>query len=117
MPIDVGIDDGAIWVLEFATFRRGGNCFAGGDYIADSGRLSRVSADGTLQPAIIGLNTPGAFLFGDDDTIFISEVFLGRVLAVQLSADVSQWPLDVAKIQSDNLTRTLEPFPIATLTP
>ncbi len=118
MPIDVGVaDDGALWVLEFATFRRGGNCFAGGDYIADSGRLSRVAADGTLQPAIVGLNTPGAFLFGADDTIYVSEVFLGRVLALQLSADASQWPLDVAKLQADNQTLTLQPFPIATLTP
>ncbi|MCA9986554.1 MAG: ScyD/ScyE family protein, partial [Anaerolineales bacterium] len=40
MPIDVAQDrSGAIWVLEFAEFRAGGDCFTGGDYLPDSGRL------------------------------------------------------------------------------
>ena len=118
MPIDVAVDgNGRIWVLEFARFREGGDCFAGGDYVVGSGRLSRVDADGQLQPAITGLNTPGAFLLTDEDTIFISEVFPGRVLAVQLPQDEASWPISVADIQPDDQTLTVNAIPIATFTP
>jgi hypothetical protein len=118
MPIDVSVaEDGRIWVLEFAQFREGSDCFAGGDYVAGSGRLSRLGDDGRLQPVVIGLNTPGAFLLAEDGTIFISEVFPGRVLAIHLPLDEALWPVSASGIQADDQTLIMTPIPIATLTP
>ncbi|MCO5188321.1 MAG: ScyD/ScyE family protein [Anaerolineae bacterium] len=118
MPIDVAIDSSDyIWVLEFAEFRAGGDCFAGGDYLPTSGRLSRLDAAGQLQPVITGLTTPGAFMFADDDTIVISEVFSGRIVAVQPPTDETLWPISVADIRPNSQTLTAKSIPIATLTP
>ncbi|HEX6383930.1 MAG TPA: ScyD/ScyE family protein, partial [Anaerolineae bacterium] len=83
MPIDVAQDpDGTIWVLEFARFTPGASCFTGEGYQANSGRLSRIQAGGTLQPALTDLNFPGAILPMPDGSLYISEVFAGRVLHV-----------------------------------
>ncbi|MCB8943737.1 MAG: ScyD/ScyE family protein [Ardenticatenaceae bacterium] len=96
MPIDVAVDEnGRIWVLEFAQFREGGDCFAGGDYVVASGRLSRLDENGEPQPVVTDLNTPGAFLLADEGTVLISEVFAGRVLAIQLPAEAA-WPISAA---------------------
>jgi hypothetical protein len=118
MPIDVAVDgDGRIWVLEFAQFRQGGDCFAAGDYVPGSGRLSRLAENGRLQPAVTGLFTPGAFIIAADGTVLISEVFLGRVLAVTLPSDEANWPVHVAEAVPDEQTLSLTPPLIATLTP
>jgi hypothetical protein len=96
MPIDVVVDeDGRIWVLEFAHFREGGDCFAGGDYLPQSGRLSLIDENGQLEPVITGLQTPGAFLLTGERSIIVSEVFNGRVLEVRPPDDQSQWPLNL----------------------
>jgi hypothetical protein len=70
-----------------------------------------------LQPVVIGLNTPGAFLLAEDGTIFISEVFPGRVLAMHLPLDEALWPVSASGIQADDQTLIMTPIPIATLTP
>lgn len=102
MPIDVAVDEnGRIWVLEFAQFREGGDCFAGGDYVAGSGRLYRMDDEGQPKPVIIGLQTPGAFLLTDEGSIIVSEVFVGRVLEVQLPEDESTWPIDLSIIEEE----------------
>lgn len=97
MPIDVAVDaNGRVWVLEFAQFRAGGDCFAGGDYLPYSGRLSQIDDNGQLQPVITGLQTPGAFLLSDEEEIFISEVFMGRVLEVHLPENTGLWPINLS---------------------
>lgn len=118
MPIDVAVDEnGRIWLLEFAQFRQGGDCFAGGDYIEGSGRLSYLANNGQRQPVITGLNTPGAFLIAADGTIFITEVFPGRILEVHLPPDENLWPISLSTLKPDAQTLTMPPVPIATLTP
>jgi len=83
MPIDVAQGpDGTIWLLEFARFRPGGSCFSGQGYQAQTGRLSQLQPDGTLKLMIDGLNFPGAVLPVADGTVYISEVFNGRVIRI-----------------------------------
>ena len=85
MPIDVAQgSDGTIWVLEFARFTPNASCFTGEGYQANTGRLSRLQAGGSLEPVLTGLNFPGAILPLSDGTFYISEVFSGRVLHVTL---------------------------------
>jgi hypothetical protein len=118
MPIDVAQDAaGHIWVLEFARFRQGGDCFSGNDYLPNSGRLSRLDENGQPVSVLTGLNNPGAFLLAGNDTVFISEVFAGRVLEVHLDFDTHSWPVNMAGIERDDQTLTSAPIPIATLTP
>jgi|GEM_PF-305217 len=83
MPIDVAQGpDGTIWVLEFARFTPGGDCFSGRDYQVETGRLSRLNEDGTLETVLDNLNFPGAVLPLPDGSLYISEVFPGRVIHV-----------------------------------
>ena len=54
MPIDVVMDSqGTIYVLEFALFRSGASCFTGMGYLPETGRLSRLNADGTPRTGFI----------------------------------------------------------------
>ena len=83
MPVDVALGpDGTLWVLEFATFTPGASCFSGSGYQQNSGRLSRMNEDGTLETVLDGLNYPGAVLPLDDGSLYISEVFDGLILYV-----------------------------------
>jgi cytochrome c peroxidase len=83
MPIDVALGpDGTLWVLEFATFTPDASCFTGTGYQQNSGRLSRMGEDGELETVLDGLNYPGAVLPLDDGSLYISEVFDGRILHI-----------------------------------
>lgn len=93
MPIDVAFGpDGSLWVLEFATFTPGASCFTGTGYQVNSGRLSRVPPgcltsrglrEGCrLETVLDTLNFPGAVLPAPDGSLYISEVFPGRVVRV-----------------------------------
>lgn len=83
MPIDVAVDsEGTIFVLEFARFSVDGSCFSGQGYLPNSGRLSRLHEDGTLQTIVENLNFPGAILPMPDGSIIISEIFDGELIRV-----------------------------------
>ncbi len=83
MPIDVAQGpDGTIWLLEFARFTPDADCFSGTGYQVETGRLSRLLPDGSLETVLDGLNYPGAVLPAPDGSLFISEVFPGHVLRV-----------------------------------
>lgn len=83
MPIDVALGpDGTIWVLEFARFTPDASCFTGEGYQANTGRLSRLQPDGSLKTMLADLNFPGAVLPLEDGSVYISEVFTGRVIRV-----------------------------------
>ena len=85
MPIDVAQGpDGTIWLLEFARFTPDADCFSGTGYQVESGRLSRLLPDGSLETVLDDLNYPGAVLPMPDGSLFISEVFPGRMLRVWL---------------------------------
>ena len=82
MPIDVAVAaDGAIWVLEFATFTPDASCFTGMGYRSNTGRLSRFE-DGVLTPVLENLDFPGAVLPLEDGSLYITEIFAGRILHV-----------------------------------
>lgn len=83
MPIDVAQGPGgAIWVLEFARFTVDASCFTGTGYQVKTGRLSRLLPDGSLEPVLTELNYPGAVLPMPDGSLYVTEVFPGRVLHV-----------------------------------
>ena len=83
MPIDVTRGpDGTIWLLEFARFTPDATCFDGQGYQPNTGRLSRLDADGKLIPVLTNLNFPAAVLAGDDGTLYISSVFTGELWRV-----------------------------------
>ncbi|MCP4359020.1 MAG: hypothetical protein GY796_13450, partial [Chloroflexi bacterium] len=83
MPIDVIQDGkGVIWVLEFATFTPDASCFSGMGYQQNTGVLSRLNADGTLEPVVTELNFPGSALPIPDGSFYITEVFNGRILHI-----------------------------------
>ncbi|MFQ5398570.1 MAG: ScyD/ScyE family protein [Anaerolineae bacterium] len=83
MPIDVALGaDGTIWVLEFATFTPDASCFSGMGYQQNTGRLSRITEAGTLETVVTGLNFPGAVLPMPDGSLYVSEVFDGRILHI-----------------------------------
>ncbi len=93
MPIDVALGpDGTIWVLEFAAFPPGGDCFSGADYQVESGRLSRLTDDGSLETVIDNLNFPGAVLPMPDGSLYVSEVLPGRVLHITFAASQQRLP-------------------------
>ncbi|MDH3308946.1 MAG: FG-GAP-like repeat-containing protein, partial [Acidimicrobiia bacterium] len=82
MPIDVAQGpDGTVWVLEFADFDDDASCFTGEGYQANTGRLSRLTEDG-LEVVIDGLDRPGAVLPASDGTLYVTEVYAGRVVAI-----------------------------------
>ncbi len=90
MPIDVAQGaDGTIWVLEFATFTPDASCFDGSGYQQKTGRLSRLQEDGTLETVVTGLNYPGAVLPMDDGTLYVTEVFNGRLLQITFNAETA----------------------------
>ena len=85
LPIDVAQGpDGTIWVLEFAVFEPGASCFDGQGYRSQTGRLSRLQPDGMLTTVMGGLNFPGAVLPVGENSVYLSEVFDGRVVRVDL---------------------------------
>ncbi|NKQ36622.1 MAG: ScyD/ScyE family protein [Chloroflexi bacterium] len=88
MPIDVaqGPDD-TIWVLEFATFTPDASCFSGMGYQQKTGRLSRLQPDGTLEPVVTELNYPGAVLPMPDGSLYVTEVFNGRLLRITFTPE------------------------------
>lgn len=93
MPIDVAVDgDGTVWVLEFARFEEGASCFTGTGYESETGRLSRIDADGRLVPVVTGLDYPGAVLPMPDGSLYVSEVFGGRVLRILLDPPAAAPP-------------------------
>lgn len=101
MPIDVVRDaDGTIWLLEFAQFDGSGSCFSGTGYLPHTGRLSRVLADGTVQPVLTALNFPGSVVLADNGRLFISEIFDGRVLQVDHAAQIGA-PLPVTAVVNE----------------
>lgn len=97
MPIDVTQGaDGTIWVLEFARFTADASCFSGAGYQEQSGRLSRLRPDGTLDPVRDNLNFPGALLAMPDGSLYLSEVFPGRILHVTFGPTAANQPASAA---------------------
>ncbi len=83
MPIDIAqADDGTLWVLEFARFKPDGSCFSGAGYLPNSGRLSRILPDGTLEAVVSDLSFPTSVLPLPDGSLYITQVFEGDVLHV-----------------------------------
>lgn len=83
MPIDVvQTADGEIWVLEFATFTPDGSCFSGMGYQANTGQLSRVRQNGSLELNVPNLNFPTSVLPLPDGSFYISEIFDGEILHI-----------------------------------
>jgi cytochrome c peroxidase len=106
MPIDVALGpDGALWVLEFASFTPDASCFSGTGYQVKSGRLSRlapgcltddgVRAGCALETVVDQLNFPGAVAPLPDGSLYVSEVFDGRILHITFG-DQTAAPAPVA---------------------
>jgi cytochrome c peroxidase len=106
MPIDVALGpDGALWVLEFASFTPDASCFSGTGYQVKSGRLSRlapgcltddgVRAGCALETLVDQLNFPGAVAPLPDGSLYVSEVFDGRILHITFG-DQAAAPAPVA---------------------
>lgn len=82
MPIDVVQDaNGTVWVLEFARFRTGGDCFSGQDYQPHTGKLSKIDK-GEVVPVLTGLDFPASMAFDSDGRLLISELSAGRVIQI-----------------------------------
>ncbi|HFQ92584.1 MAG TPA: ScyD/ScyE family protein, partial [Anaerolineae bacterium] len=95
MPIDVAQGpDGTIWVLEFATFTPDASCFSGMGYQQKTGRLSRLQPDGALEPVVTELNYPGAVLPMPDGSLYVTEVFNGRLLRITFGEEGTQMNAD-----------------------
>lgn len=85
LPIDVALaDDGTIWVLEFARFSPDGysECFTGQGYLPNTGRLSRLLPDNTLEVVVENLNFPGSVLPLANGDLLIAETFDGQIVKV-----------------------------------
>ncbi|MEZ4593719.1 MAG: ScyD/ScyE family protein [Chloroflexota bacterium] len=133
MPIDVAQGpDGTIWLLEFARFRQDASCFSGAGYLANSGRLSRVSTNGQLELVLDGLNFPTSVLPRADGSLLISQVFEGNIIEVywgqpeaeSLSQPASSNELATSRQEFDDLDavlrvvieqRGLRPYPTTNL--
>ncbi len=117
MPIDVARGpDGTIWLLEFALFRPDASCFSGMGYQANSGRLSRVFADGSTELVLEGLNFPTSVLPRADGSLLISQVFEGNIVEVywgepapeSLSAPVEAAAVATTRHSFDDLDAILQ---------
>ncbi|MBK8901248.1 MAG: ScyD/ScyE family protein [Anaerolineaceae bacterium] len=117
MPIDVARGpDGTIWLLEFARFRQDASCFSGAGYLANSGRLSRVSVNGDLELVLDGLNFPTSVLPRADGSLLISQVFEGNIIEVywgqpepeSLSAPKENSPIATDRQEFDDLDAVLQ---------
>ena len=114
MPIDVahGLDasgpDGTLWILEFARFTPDADCFSGQGYQVETGRLSRLWPDGTLETVLDHLNFPGAVLPMPDGSLYISEVLPGRILHVTFDAPVATDPVEET-VAPDNSSEARNP--------
>ena len=81
MPMAVAADaGGALWIVEFAIPPAAGGCFRAFDELGASGRLSRLSPAGILETVAAGLHFPAAVLPLPDGSLYITEVFSGRLL-------------------------------------
>jgi hypothetical protein len=95
LPIDVALgQDGNVWILEFARFLPDASCFTAEGYEPGSGTLSRLRPDGTLESVLTGLEFPGAVLPMPDGSLYVTEVFDGKVLHLtwQDSDDAASLP-------------------------
>ncbi|MCY4466711.1 MAG: hypothetical protein OXE46_14370 [Chloroflexi bacterium] len=87
MPIDVAqAGDGALWILEFGALPPRSPCFTDLDELPASGRLSRLDADGLLRTIVDNLHFPSALLPMPDGSLYISEVYRGRLLQISFDA-------------------------------
>lgn len=103
MPIDVEVDaDGIIWILEFGSFDDEGSCFSGTGYQPETGRLSRLLDDGTLEIVVDGLDFPGAVLPMPDGSLLVSEIFAGRILQIQFEETQATTPTERTVISNPN---------------
>lgn len=92
MPIDVAqAGDGALWILEFGALPPGSPCFTDLDELPASGRLSRLDANGVLRTIVNDLHFPSALLPMPDGSLYISEVYRGRLLKISF-ADLPPQP-------------------------
>jgi len=88
LPIDVAVDAvGNIWILEFATVVPNAPCFSYNSFQAHSGRLSRIRTNGMFETVVENLDFPGAMLPLPDGSLYISEVFAGRILHIQFDTE------------------------------
>jgi hypothetical protein len=93
LPIDVALaQDGSIWILEFARFLPDASCFTAEGYEPGSGTLSRLRPDGTLEQVLTGLEFPGAVLPMPDGSLYVTEVFAGRVIHLTWPDDAGALP-------------------------
>ncbi len=81
MPIDVAVDAaGDLWLVEFGVPASSGDCFRDFDAQAASGRLSRINRAGILETMADGLHFPAAVLPLPDGSLYVTEVYTGRLL-------------------------------------
>ena len=93
MPIDVAqSDDGALWILEFGALPPDSPCFIDLDDLPASGRLSRLDANGVLRTILADLHFPSALLPMPDGSVYISEVYRGRLLRISFAGEPPQQP-------------------------
>lgn len=98
LPIDVALaEDGRLWVLEFATFAPDGSCFTGTGYRPETGRLSYFEDD-TLVPILDNLDFPGSVLPLADGSLYITEIFNGRIIHITFNDTNSAQNSDVPEI-------------------
>jgi len=86
MPIDLALDAaGQLWILEFAALEDL-PCFYDLPTRPASGRLSRVDSSGIMQTVLDELHFPSALLPMPDGSLYISEVFSGRLMQLLWNA-------------------------------
>ncbi|MGB0385231.1 MAG: ScyD/ScyE family protein [Ardenticatenaceae bacterium] len=119
MPIDVAQGaDGTIWLLEFAQFTPDASCFTGDGYRPKTGRLSRLLEDGSLEPLLTDLNYPASVLPMPDGSLYVSEVFPGRILHITFGASPLTRPVPSPAqddITSGETLNSPSPSPVPTV--